>query len=53
MTTETVTIDKKESVVTITLNRPESLNALNAPMCQDLLTAINKETTEETDRALE
>ena len=52
MSTETVTIDKKERVAVITLNRPKSLNALNGQMCQDLLTAINKVSNDETARAL-
>ena len=52
MSTKTATVDKKECVATITLNRPESLNALNAPMCQDLLEAINEVRNDGTVRAL-
>ena len=52
MSTETVTVDKKERVATITLNRPESLNALNAAMCQGLLTSINQVASDQNVKAL-
>jgi 2-(1,2-epoxy-1,2-dihydrophenyl)acetyl-CoA isomerase len=34
--------NKKEFVATITLNRPESLNALNSTMCNEFLDAIRR-----------
>ncbi|MBI4595599.1 MAG: enoyl-CoA hydratase/isomerase family protein [Candidatus Tectomicrobia bacterium] len=52
MTTEIVLIRKKDRVVTVILNRPESLNAFNAPMCQDLLKVLNKVSADESIRAL-
>jgi 2-(1,2-epoxy-1,2-dihydrophenyl)acetyl-CoA isomerase len=37
---ETIRVEHADGVTTITLNRPESLNALNAPMRRELLTAF-------------
>jgi len=37
---ETIRVEHADGVATITLNRPESLNALNAPMRRELLTAF-------------
>ena len=33
----TITLEKSESIATITLNRPEAANAINIPMAKDLL----------------
>ena len=37
---ETIRVEHADGVTTITLNRPESLNALNAPMRRELLSAF-------------
>jgi len=39
---KTLQFNKKEFVATITLNRPESLNALNSTMCNEFLDAIKR-----------
>lgn len=39
---ENIQFRKKGLVATITLNRPESLNALNVTLCNELLDAMNK-----------
>jgi len=40
MTYKTVQLDTKEKIATITLNRPESLNALNMDLSKELLEAV-------------
>lgn len=37
---ETIRVEHADGVATVTLNRPESLNALNAPMRRELLAAV-------------
>jgi len=37
---QTIALKKQDSVATITLNRPERLNAMNEQMCQDLAAAL-------------
>jgi len=39
---KTIRFEKKEFIARITLNRPESLNALNGTLCSELLDAIKK-----------
>lgn len=39
---ETILFRKKEPIATVTLNRPESLNALNVTLCNELLDALKK-----------
>jgi len=38
---ETILYDKKDKILTITLNRPERLNAFTGQMMEDLISAIN------------
>jgi enoyl-CoA hydratase len=40
MSFSTILYDVKDAVATITLNRPESRNALNRAMCEDLIAAV-------------
>ena len=42
MTYETIIIDSSESVCTITLNRPDALNALNSQLIKELVHALSK-----------
>jgi len=46
MTFTTIRYDVKNGVATITLNRPESRNALNRAMCEDLVAAAAAATKE-------
>ena len=49
---ETIRVETLNGVETITLNRPESLNALNAAMRRELLAAIKAAGKDETVRAV-
>jgi 2-(1,2-epoxy-1,2-dihydrophenyl)acetyl-CoA isomerase len=49
---ETIRVDNSKGVQTITLNRPESLNALNAGMRRELLAAIKAAGKDESVRAV-
>ena len=40
---ETVLFRKKDIIATISLNRPEFLNALNVTMCNEVLDVLKKE----------
>ena len=42
MTYETIIIDSSENVCTITLNRPDALNALNSQLIKELVHALSK-----------
>lgn len=52
MTYETIVVEKKGGVSLLTLNRPNSLNALNRQMCQELLVALNDLSRDEAVRVL-
>ena len=49
---ETIRTDLADAVLTITLNRPESLNALNAPMRRELLAALKAAARDDDIRAV-
>ena len=49
---EAIRVDLADAVATITLNRPESLNALNAPMRAELLAALKAAGRDEAVRAV-
>jgi 2-(1,2-epoxy-1,2-dihydrophenyl)acetyl-CoA isomerase len=51
-TYETILVDVADGVATITLNRPESLNALNATMRRELLAAFKAAGRDEAIRAV-
>jgi len=51
-TYETIRVEVADGVATITLNRPESLNALNAAMRVELLAALKAAGRDETVRAV-
>jgi enoyl-CoA hydratase len=40
MTFETITVETRDAVTLITLNRPQALNALNSQVCEDLISAF-------------
>ena len=42
MTYETIIVDNSENVCTITLNRPDALNALNSQLIKELVQALSK-----------
>lgn len=49
---ETILVEKKENVATLTLNRPERLNALTEQLCEEVLDALNKLAKDDTIRVL-
>jgi 2-(1,2-epoxy-1,2-dihydrophenyl)acetyl-CoA isomerase len=49
---ETIEVSRSEGVVTITMNRPEKKNAINAPMWDELLAAFREVNDTEGDRVL-
>ncbi len=51
-TYETITFDVKDHIVTVTLNRPERLNAVNEQMGLDLISAIETVSNDDDVRAL-
>ena len=48
----TILVDKSESIMTITLNRPERLNALNGPMLLETLAALDDADADDSVRAI-
>lgn len=52
MATETILIERRDGVVTITLNRPERKNAANGLMWQELLAAFGDIASRREDRVL-
>ncbi len=50
--TETILLDRRDGVVTVTLNRPERKNAANGQMWQELLEAFAEVAHERRDRVL-
>jgi len=52
MTYETITVETDGPVAVLTLNRPERLNAMNAQMLNDMMTACDRIETDPTARAL-
>ncbi len=48
----TILVDKSESIMTITFNRPERLNALNGPMLLDTLAALDDADADDSVRAI-
>ena len=49
---ETIILDKKERIATITLNRPERLNAMNEQMSEELLAAFDDVANDEEVRVI-
>ena len=41
MSYETIILDKKDHIATITLNRPDRLNSVNAQVSQEFLSALD------------
>ncbi len=52
MAFKTIKVEIEEHVATISLNRPEALNALNAELLSELSTAISEAETNEKVRCL-
>lgn len=52
MKLKTLIIDQKDAISTVTLNRPESLNALNEDMAQDLAEAMDFLENDESSRVV-
>jgi len=49
---ETILLEKKDNITTITLNRPERLNALNPQMMQELASALDEVEADDETRVL-
>ena len=49
---ETILVDVEDGIQTITLNRPEKLNAFNAQMLADLLAALDKADADDAVKAI-
>ncbi len=52
MTYETIKYEVAEQILTITLNRPEKLNAFNATMMNELIDAFDKADADDNVRAI-
>jgi len=52
MTFSTLRTETEDGVFTITLNRPDKLNALNAPMVRDFVAAIDEADSDDAVRAI-
>ncbi len=50
MTYETITVEQRDAVTLITLNRPKALNALNSQVLDDLIDAFGKFETDDSQR---
>ena len=48
----TILVDKSESIMTITFNRPDRLNALNGPMLLDTIAALDDADADDSVRAI-
>jgi enoyl-CoA hydratase/carnithine racemase len=51
-TYQTILVDKSDGIQTITFNRPDRLNALNGPMLQDTLAALDEADADDAVRAV-
>jgi len=49
---ETLTLEKKDAIATITLNRPDAMNAVNEPMAMELVAAVEDVSEDESVRVL-
>jgi enoyl-CoA hydratase/carnithine racemase len=49
---ETLLVDRRDGVVTVTLNRPQRKNAVNGPMWDELLAVFREVAERDTDRVL-
>ncbi len=52
MNYETIILQSEEGVATITLNRPEKMNAMNEKLADELVTAISEVNQDNTVRAV-
>jgi len=52
MAYQTITLEKAEEIITLTLNRPERLNALSEQMTEELLNAFGEVDKDETVKVL-
>ena len=52
MSYSTILYDVEDGILTITLNRPEALNAFNTPMLEELLDACDRADTDDEVKAI-